>query len=63
MKKYKIEYVTPTSEDFKFLYGNETGIWINDEFSEDLDYIVKVEYLSAEDIIKRFSAKNAVPAK
>ena len=63
MKDYKIEYVTPTSEDFKFLYGNKTGVWIKDELIEDSDCIVKVEYLSVEDIVKRFSAKNAVPAK
>ena len=57
MEKYRIEYITPTSEDFEFLCGNETGVWINDEFIEDSDYIIKVEYLSEEDIIKRFSAK------
>ena len=54
MKDCKIEYITPTSEDFKFLYGNETGIWINDEFIEDSNYAIKVEYLKEEDIIKRF---------
>ena len=55
--------IIPTAKSFEFLYGNETGIWINDEFIEDSDYTVKVEYLSVEDIIRRFSAKNAVPAK
>lgn len=54
-KDYKIEYITSTSEDFKFLYGNETGVWINDAIPiEDSDYVCKTEKLSIEQIIERF---------
>lgn len=54
-KDYKIEYITSTSEDFEFLYGNETGVWINDEIPiEDSNYVIKTEKLSIEQIIERF---------
>ncbi len=53
--KYNIGKVTITSEDMRFLYGVETGIWIDGETSiEDTDYLLKVEEFTVEQVIERF---------
>ena len=55
MENYKVEKATPTSVDFKFLYSNETGVWINNKLPiEDSDYALNIIELNIKQIIKKF---------